>query len=164
MSMSESKRHTFHCSYCNKDGHTNSRCFQRKRDFTKSAKASSPTNVRTPVVTSPNSQQANVTSSSSCCSSSCKSASTRPALQRAPKYCVIHDFGNHSTEDCNLILNQKANRTRTTIERPSKYCVIHDIGNHSTEECSFVLEKKREFVVTHDQSKFYQCPPHRNNR
>lgn len=104
------------CSYCNLSGHTFSHCYQRQRDERSSSDSSrGRSQYRRP------SQRHSSQYRSPSPGRSQSSPSGRPQMkfERPPKYCLIHDRCNHSSEDCTSI--QKMRRDQTVNAKPSHF-------------------------------------------
>lgn len=108
------KRSSRTCSYCSKDGHTSRFCFQKKRDAREGYKTAAPTASTPPK---------DVSAASSPTKQPVTSSKPAPVAQqsqtsRSLKYCVVHEHGNHTTDECFSILRLK---NQNFPQRPSPH-------------------------------------------
>lgn len=117
--------HTPHtCTFCGKTGHRFIHCYQRKKKEAKTAKrlASPPVTSTTSVSHAQPSSQYYVAPSRSTRTHGVSNAlMSHLAPPRAPpKWCHIHGYSNHITDDCFTILRLKHNQVATAgLHKPS---------------------------------------------
>lgn len=111
------------CSFCSKPGHRYSHCFQRKKQAAKSIIKHAPSSTvcsRADVASSKPSSDHSVIHSKP----SRVDEASRTIMKQLvpPKFCHIHEYGNHSTEQCYTILRLKRNQVATVstgTQKPS---------------------------------------------
>jgi len=104
------KPQSFTCTYCNREGHSTSRCFIRMREQRKAQKKTGATSgsasfsKRPPLVETSNTRK-NLSGYASV--SRPQPSTTRGAVPGRP-YCSVHDSTTHSTDDCFAVVKLRS--------------------------------------------------------
>ena len=113
------------CIFCGKRGHKFLQCFQRKKQAAKEASRHLPPSSGSSsahAATSQPSSHHSVAPSKNTRDSRASHAHTMQLAppQPVPKYCHIHEYCNHTTEECYTILRLKHNQVATAgLHKPS---------------------------------------------
>ena len=113
------------CTFCGKSGHKWSQCFQRKKQAAQDASQRLPCSSASSSALPTNFKS--LSQYSSAPSKPTHAAGASHALmmnlappQPVPKWCIIHEFGNHTTDECFAILRLKRNQVATAaMHKPS---------------------------------------------
>ena len=115
----------YSCTYCHKQGHMYNRCFQRQRHERNAARSPSAQrfsrhdsfqDARHVPRSGPNRQRS---------SSRQGRSSSRLALERPPKTCLVHGPGNHSSEECFKIQRLQRQQQVTVPSSQSNFYQRH---------------------------------------
>ena len=113
------------CTFCGRSGHKWSQCFRRKKQAAQDASQCLPSSSVSSSALAPKFKP--LSHSSSAPSQPTHAAGASHALmmqlappQPVPKWCHIHEYGNHTTDECFAILRMKRNQVATAgLHKPS---------------------------------------------
>lgn len=102
------------CSHCHKNGHTYDYCFLRKKQNAKNASKKSSAPVSASGSSGPKNNNQHKAPSSKSPRPSQTHDNLAPSFP-APKWCHIHERGNHSTDECFTIIKLKQRQTVSAV-------------------------------------------------